>query len=159
VDPLAGSYFVEALTSDMETSIRSVMDDLDRRGGMVECLRQGYVQRRIAERAFEWERKVETGETTIVGMNQFASTDRPQAVELQRVPAELESRQVERVRQVRAKRDETKVTQALDRLAAASRGTENLIPSTLEAVRAYATVGEITQVLKRTFGTYVPPTF
>ncbi|HKA89550.1 MAG TPA: methylmalonyl-CoA mutase family protein [Haliangiales bacterium] len=160
VDPLAGSYFVEALTDEMERAIRGVMDEIDRRGGMVECLRSGWVQRKIGERAYEWQRKLESGEVVIPGVNRFASPEENQHdVEVHRVPLELERAQVERVRKVRAERDAARTAAALERLSAAARSTDNLMPPVVEAVRAYATVGEITGVLRRVFGTYVPPVF
>jgi methylmalonyl-CoA mutase, N-terminal domain len=159
VDPLAGSYFVEALTDEMGSRIRKVMDDLRAHGGMVECLRSGYVQRRIAERAFEWERKVETGEVSVVGVNRFASAEKPQRIDLQPVPMELEAQQLKRLTRVRAERNPSRVRDALIRLEEAARGTDNLMPATLEAVQAYATTGEITRVLERVFGRYVPPQF
>jgi methylmalonyl-CoA mutase, N-terminal domain len=158
VDPLAGSYFVERLTDDMETAIRAVMDDIERRGGMVECLRSGWVQRRIGERAYEWQRKLESREVVVPGVNRFAS-DAAEAVEVHRVPPEVERAQTARVAAVRAGRDERAAHRALERLEAAARGTDNLMPSIVEAVAAYATVGEITTALRRVFGTYVPPEF
>ncbi len=160
VDPLAGSYFVEALTDEMERAIRATMDEIERRGGMVECLRSGWVQRKIGERAYEWQRKLESGEVVIPGVNRFASADEAKHdVEVHRVPLALEREQVARLRKVRAERDEARVAGALERLSVAARSTDNLMPAVVEAVRAYATVGEITGVLRRVFGTYVPPVF
>jgi methylmalonyl-CoA mutase, N-terminal domain len=158
IDPLAGSYFVEALTDDMEKAIREVMDEIERRGGMVECLRTGWVQRKIGERAYEWQRRLDSGEQTVVGVNRFGAGEL-QEVEVHRVPLELEQEQIGRLNQVRGRRDEAAVSRALERLLVASRGTENLMPHIVEAVRVYATVGEITGTLKKTFGTYVPPEF
>jgi methylmalonyl-CoA mutase, N-terminal domain len=159
VDPLAGSYFVEALTDDMEGAIGEVMHEIERRGGMVECLRSGYVQKRIGERAYEWQRKLEKGEVVVPGVNKFTSGEAAAEVEVHRVPIELERAQVERLRRVRAERDEAAAHAALARLEEAARGTENLMPPINEAVRAYATIGEITTALRRVFGTYVPPEF
>lgn len=159
VDPLAGSYFVEALTDDMERAITVVMDEIEQRGGMVECLRQGYVQRRIGERAYEWQRQLERGEVIVPGVNKFTSGAEPADVEVHRVPIELEREQVARLHKVRAERDEAAAFRALERLETESRGTQNLMPAISTAVRAYATIGEITAALRRTFGTYVPPEF
>jgi methylmalonyl-CoA mutase N-terminal domain/subunit len=160
VDPLAGSYFVESLTDEMERAIRGVMAEIDRRGGMVECLRSGFIQRKIGERAYEWQRKLDSGEVVIPGVNRFAAKDDAGTeVEVHRVPIELERAQVDRVRKVRAGRDRAAVAGALERLSVAARSTDNLMPTIVEAVRAYATVGEITGVLRRVFGTYVPPGF
>src|SRR5262249_9354316 len=143
VDPLAGSYFVEALTDDMEREIKSVMEEIERRGGMVECLRTGYVQRRIGERAYEDQRKLDGGEAVVVGVTKCGSEAAAEDVEVHRVPLELERAQVERLRKLRAGRDEAAVGQALERLVAAAKSTDNLMPYIALAVRAYATVGEM----------------
>jgi methylmalonyl-CoA mutase N-terminal domain/subunit len=128
---------------------------------MVECLRSGYVQKRIGERAYEWQRKLERGEVVIPGVNKFAATTGgPESeVEVHRVPLELERAQVERVRRVRASRDEQAAHRALERLTATAKGSENLMPAIVDCVRAYATVGEITAALRHELGTYVAPEF
>jgi methylmalonyl-CoA mutase, N-terminal domain len=159
IDPLAGSYFVESLTDDMERAIREVMDEIERRGGMVECLRSGYVQGRIGQRAYEYQRALEKGDVTVVGVNKFVSGEKPAEVDVHRVPVELEREQVQHLREVRQKRDEADVTRALERLGVATKSTDNLMPYIVDAVRAYATVGEITGTLRRVFGTYQPPEF
>jgi methylmalonyl-CoA mutase, N-terminal domain len=159
VDPLAGSYFVEALTDEMEKAIGQVIEDIDARGGFVEALRTGWVQRRIAERAYEWQKRLDDGSNVVVGVNAFESEAEPEAVDVHRVPLALEEAQIERVRKVRAGRSEVDVSTALERLTVAAKGGDNLMPYVVEAVRAYATVGEITQTLRRVFGTYVPPEF
>jgi methylmalonyl-CoA mutase, N-terminal domain len=161
IDPLAGSYFVEALTDDMERAIKTVMDEIEKRGGMVEALREGYVQRRIGERAYEYQRKLESGEVVVAGVNKFmADGDAPaQDVEVHRVSLDLEQSQVDRLRAVRKSRDEALAGGALDRLAAAAKTQDNLMPTIVDAVRAYCTVGEITTALRRVFGTYLPAEF
>jgi len=95
----------------------------------------------------------------VVGVNAFKGTEDPEDVAVHRVPLELEEAQIERLRALRARRDEAEVGRALERLAVAAKGADNLMPYVVEAVRAYATVGEITQTLRRVFGTYVPPEF
>ncbi len=159
VDPLAGSYFVEKLTDDMERAITAVMDEIETRGGMIECLRSGFVQRRIGERAYEWQRKLESGEVVVPGVNKFVTEAEPAEVEVHQVPLELEREQVARLRELRASRDEAAAHRALAHLEEEARGTQNLMPAVVAAVRAYATVGEITTALRRTFGTYMPPEF
>lgn len=156
VDPLAGSYFVEALTDDMERLIRSVMSDIEQRGGMARCLAEGYVQRRIAERAFEYQRALDQGEVPVVGVNCFRSQE-PQAIELHEADGETAAAKVRALESVRRERDGAVVRVALDRLERDARGAENLMPSIREAVMAYATVGEITERLRRVFGSYRPP--
>jgi methylmalonyl-CoA mutase N-terminal domain/subunit len=159
IDPLAGSYFVEALTDDMEQAIRQVMDEIERRGGMVECLRTGYVQKRIGERAYEWQRRLDSGAQPVVGVNQFAQGEAAADVEVHRVPVELERAQIERLRRMRQTRDEAAVGHALEKLGVAAKGSDNLMPYIVEAAGAYATVGEMTGALRRVLGTYVPPEF
>ncbi len=158
VDPLAGSYFVEALTDEMERAILALMDEIARKGGMVECLRTGWVQKKIGERAHAWQRSLEKGDQIVAGVNRFG-TGEAGDVEVHRVPPEIERTQVERVRRVRAERDPSACSRTLARLAAAAQGSDNLMPAIGSAVRAYATVGEIASTLVKTFGTYAPPQF
>jgi len=159
VDPLAGSYFVEALTDEMERLIAGVIEEIDERGGFVECLRTGWVQRRIAARAYEWQKGLDDGSQVVVGANAFQSNEAPEDVEVHHVPLALEEAQIERLRKLRARRDEAAVARALERLTVAAKGADNLMPYVVEAVRAYATVGEITHTLRRVFGAYAPPEF
>jgi methylmalonyl-CoA mutase N-terminal domain/subunit len=140
----------------MEAQIRAILDDLEARGGMIECLRTGLVQRRIAERAYEWERRVQSGEQPVVGVNRFRAAAEEE-VQLHRADPALEKAQQERLSQLRARRDARVVGGCLERLETAARGSENLMPYLLEAVGAYATVGEITTRLRRVFGEYSPP--
>ncbi len=155
-DPLGGSYFVEALTDEMEAKIRAVVDDIEGKGGMVECLRQGTVQRAIGQRAYEHERKVLAGETPIMGVNYFRSED-PPPVEVHAVDPALEEAQIARVVALRARRDGDAAKRALGDLESAARGADNLVPPIGAAVRARATIGEIMATLRRVFGEYVPP--
>ena len=167
-DPLGGSYFVEALTDEMERAIRSVMDEIESRGGMVECLRQGWVQQRIAQRAYEHQRAVEKGEVPVVGVNKFATPREAEAsgadahrepdLELQAGSPEAAREAADRVRRVKRERDGAAARAALQRLSEAAAGTGNVQPAIREAVAAYCTVGEITAVLKSKFGEYQPPT-
>ena len=154
VDPLGGSHFVEALTDAMEKEIRKVMDEIETRGGFVECLRTGYVQQRIAQRAYEHQRAVEKGETTVVGVNKFRSEDEPE-MELTRASSTAAREAAQRVARVKKERAPTN---ALSKLSEAAAGSENLMPYIREAVRAYCTVGEIAGALKEKFGAYQPPT-
>jgi methylmalonyl-CoA mutase N-terminal domain/subunit len=161
VDPLGGSYFVEALTDQMETAIRAVMDEIDARGGFVEALRSGYVQQRIAQRAYEYQRSVEKGEVPVVGVNKFRTVgeahDEPD-MEISRASSQAARDAAERVANVRKKRDAAKAAATLRALAEAAGGKANLQPFIRDAVRAYCTVGEIASALKEKFGTYQPPT-
>ena len=160
IDPLAGSYFVEALTDDMEAAITTIMDDLEQKGGMVRCLEEGIVQRRIAERAFEYQRDLDSGKVPVVGVNTFKaqseSGDEP--IQIHRGDAAGERARVAAVQQLRASRDNAATARTLDALEAAARGQGNLMPPIYDAVMAYATVGEITARLRDVFGVYTPST-
>jgi len=157
VDPLGGSYFVEALTDAMEQKIREVMRAVEDRGGFVEALESGWVQKEIARRAYEHQRAVEGGEVTVVGVNRFKTEEAPQ-VELHPPSKEAERERVEALGRVREQRDGRAVAQALEELETAAQGTKNLMPAIRAAVRAYATVGEIAGTLRKVFGRYRPPT-
>jgi methylmalonyl-CoA mutase N-terminal domain/subunit len=158
IDPLGGSWFVESLTDAMEEKIREVMDQIEARRGMVECLRTGWLQQQISRRAYEWEQKVKTGVEKIPGVNVFASGEAPEEVEIYEVDPALEKEQVGRLNRNRAERDPEAVKAALQRLEGDARGTENLMPAIVEAVKAYATVGEIMGTLRGVFGEYRPVT-
>ncbi|TMA25932.1 MAG: methylmalonyl-CoA mutase [Deltaproteobacteria bacterium] len=160
-DPLGGSYFVEALTDEMEKAIRAVMDEIDTRGGMVECLRAGYIQQRIAQRAYEHQRAVEKGEVPVVGVNKFRTVGEAHAdpeMEITAASPEAARDAAARVARLKRERDAGKATAALRALRDAAAGEENLQPHIREAVRAYCTVGEIASALKEEFGSYQPPT-
>jgi methylmalonyl-CoA mutase N-terminal domain/subunit len=155
-DPLGGSFFVESLTDAMEEAIGEVMDDIESRGGMVECLKSGYVQQRIAERASEHERAVASGQKIIVGVNRFATGELPADMELYEVDHKLEQEQVERLKEVKAGRDSSAVARSLGALEEAARTGANTLPPLLDCVKAYATVGEMMGVFRKVFGEYVP---
>jgi methylmalonyl-CoA mutase N-terminal domain/subunit len=153
VDPLAGSYFLESLTDRMEAAALDYIARIDAMGGMVAAIEQGFPQREIAEAAYRYQRQLDTGEKTLVGVNRYTEGSGPPP-ELLRIGAEVETAQLQRLRRVRAERDEVRHGRALAALGAAAGGTENLMPHVLEAVRAYASVQEICDTLKRVFGVY-----
>jgi methylmalonyl-CoA mutase, N-terminal domain len=155
VDPLGGSYAVEALTADIERRAQEYLDRIAELGGMVAAIERGYVQREIERRAYEHQRAVESGERVVVGVNQYRD-DNPQPVEVARVDPALERDQVERLRAFRARRSQTETDRALAGLADAARGGQNLLDPILGAVVAQATVGEIADVLRGVFGEYRP---
>lgn len=157
-DPLGGSYFVESLTDSMEDAIRAVMEEIEKRGGMVEVLRTGWLQRQIAQRAYEHQRAVDEGQIPVVGVNWPKDLPREEApVEVQPLSEEAAEEQRRSLERVRRERDPAQVEKALARVADEARGEGNLMPAIREAVLAYATVGEITSALRRVFGTYEPP--
>ena len=161
VDPLGGSWFVEALTDRMDEAIGAVMAEIDERGGFVEALRSGYVQQRIAQRAYEHQRAVEKGEVAVVGVNKFRTVgeahDEPE-MEITSASPEAAREAAARVARVKKDRDARKAQAALRSLSEAAAGPGNLQPRIRDAVRAYCTVGEIAAALKQQFGAYQPPT-
>src|SRR5579872_84462 len=156
IDPLAGSYYVESLTTEIERRAVAYLDRVREIGGMLRAIETGYVQREIGEAASRDQQDVEAGHRVIVGVNRFqAAEERPP--EILRVDPAVIDRQQARLRRVRAERDGARVNAALTALGREAGGRANLLPSILEAVRAYATVGEICDALRRTFGAYRPP--
>ena len=158
IDPLAGSYFVESLTSRLEEAIEALMREIEDTGGLVAAIERGEIQGRIAERAYEMEREFENGSRPIVGLNAFASDEsKPDIPPIRSVDATTRERQVERLAAVKAGRDQARVDAAIGALRRAASGDENVVPSVIEAVRADATVGEITDVFRSVFGDYRKP--
>ncbi len=155
-DPLGGSYFVEKLTDDMEERIIEIMDEIEERGGMVECVQDGYIQRRLSERAYEYQKDVESGERVIVGKNKFSS-DETEEIETYSVEDAIEENQVERLESLRKERDDEAVEGALSALREAAEADKNMMPYIVDAVKVYATVGEIMGTLRDVFGEYQPP--
>jgi methylmalonyl-CoA mutase N-terminal domain/subunit len=154
VDPLGGSYFVEQLTRRVEQGAESYFTEIDRRGGVIPCIEQGYLQKEIADASFRYQQELEARKRIIIGVNDFI-TDSEGDFEILRISPELEREQVERVRDVRRKRDRARCAKAIDQLRkAAAAPSENLMPYILEAVRAYATEGEIMGALVDVFGVY-----
>jgi methylmalonyl-CoA mutase N-terminal domain/subunit len=156
VDPLGGAYAVEALTSEIEARARALIDDIDRRGGMVAAIEAGFPQREIERRAFEHQRAVESGARVIVGVNRFSDGAAPAAPPLHRVDPALEAAQIARLRLLRNNRDDARTDAALADLRGAAGGSGNLFPTLLAAVKARATLGEIADVLRAAFGEYRP---
>ncbi|HEV7554628.1 MAG TPA: methylmalonyl-CoA mutase family protein, partial [Kofleriaceae bacterium] len=155
IDPLGGSWAVEALTDDIEKRARAYLDRIGELGGMVRAIEVGYPQKEIERRAYEHQRAVERGERVVVGVNDFVM-DNEEPVPVAVVDPDLERAQVERVRAVRARRDAAAATRALASLADAARGADNLVGPILGAVKALATVGEIADVLRERFGEFHP---
>jgi methylmalonyl-CoA mutase N-terminal domain/subunit len=154
-DPLAGSYFVESLTTRLEEAAQAYLDEIDAMGGTLAAIEGGFQQRQIQESAYRVQQRIERGDLVVVGVNKFRDDGAGEAkAPLQRIDPEGERRQVERVRRVRAERDPSAWSAALDRLEAAARGSDNLLPPILEAVNAYATVGEISDRLRTAFGVH-----
>jgi methylmalonyl-CoA mutase, N-terminal domain len=152
-DPLGGSYFIEALTDELEEKARALIERIDDLGGAVAAVEQGFVQREIEEAAFQWNRQVESGERVIVGVNAFTEAEE-EHVELLRIDPEAERRQLERTARVRAERSAEEAEARLDAVRQAARGTENLLVPMREALRARVTIGEICNTLREEWGTF-----
>jgi methylmalonyl-CoA mutase N-terminal domain/subunit len=153
VDPMAGSYAIEQMTFQLEEKARDYIEKIDAMGGMLAAIESGYVQREIQEAAYEYQRAVEKKDAIVVGVNQFQIAE-PDAIPILKIDETVERAQVERVSAVRAKRDAAACATAISKLRDAAAGTENLLPRILECVEVYATVGEISNTLRATWGEY-----
>jgi methylmalonyl-CoA mutase N-terminal domain/subunit len=151
IDPLAGSYYVEALTDQLEAEARAYLDRIDALGGALGAIEQGFQQREIQESAYRYQKDVEAGRRQIVGVNAYAEESAP-SVPLLRIDPAIEARQVERVRALRARRNQPEVDAVLGRIEAAAAGSENLMPLFIDAVEKRATVGEICDALRHVWG-------
>ena len=153
VDPFGGSYFIEALTDELEARARELIEQIDELGGAVAAVERGFIQGEIEEAAYQYTADVESGERVIVGVNRFVEDSREE-VELLRIDPESERRQIERTARVRAERSAPDAEAALAAVRETARGTANLLPSMREALSARCTIGEICDVLRIEFGTY-----
>jgi methylmalonyl-CoA mutase N-terminal domain/subunit len=155
VDPLAGSYFVESLTDAVEADAWAYLEKIDGMGGAVSAIEAGYMQEEIEQAAYTYTKQVDNGEKIIVGVNRFVD-DAPETTEVFPIDPALQAHQIDRVRRTRAERDQPAVDAALADVAAAARGTDNLLPPMREALRLRATLGEVSDVLRGEFGVYQP---
>ena len=156
VDPLGGSYYVEALTNEIERSVFDILKKVDELGGAVRAIEEGYFQRAIARSAYEYARRKGSGEQVVVGVNKYIDPPEPASIETHRTDPEAEARQIARLRQTRLTRNNEEVERVLNRLAAEAQDpSKNLLPVTIELVKARASMGEIVQRLRAVFGTYV----
>jgi methylmalonyl-CoA mutase N-terminal domain/subunit len=156
IDPLGGSFFVEATTNRLENEARRYFRQVQDQGGVLPAVANGFFQREIAEAAYRYQREIDAGERSIVGVNAYLD-DKPVAIPILKMDPGGLARQTDRLKRLRRERDSGAVGQALDRLRLACQGTENTMPFLLEAVRTYATLGEIVDVMRGVFGTYVEP--
>lgn len=155
IDPLAGSYFVEALTNEIEEKAWQYIRKIDEMGGMIKAIEKGYPQMEIAEAAYRFQKQVDSGEKVIVGVNKYV-TDHP-PIPIWRMKPEIEERQLRRLREVKQSRNNQKVKECLEEIRKASLSGENLMPYIINAVREYATIQEICDVWREVFGRYTDP--
>jgi methylmalonyl-CoA mutase N-terminal domain/subunit len=158
IDPLGGSYFIESLTEKMERGARDYFRKIDSMGGMVAAVEKGFPQREIQDSAYQYQKAVERGDQVIVGVNKYAMEDEAQIPTLV-IDESVREHQIERLQHTRTKRNVGAVANALDKLKLAAQQEENTMPATIEAVRAYATLGEICSALRDVYGVYEEPAF
>ena len=155
IDPLAGSYFIEALTHQMEEQAWEYIRKIDEIGGMVAAIERGYPQAEVADSAYKYQRQIDSGEKVIVGVNKYATEHPP--ITIWRMKPEIEQRQLKRLREVKETRNKAKVKECLKQIRKASQDEENLMPHLINAVREYATIQEICDVWRDVFGRYADP--
>jgi len=153
VDPLGGSYFVEALTDKLEKDAMSYIEKIDEMGGMVEAIEKGYVQREIQKEAYRFQKELENKERIVVGMNKYQTKEESPKNLLKLDPA-IQKNQIEKLKNIKEMRDNKLVSQSLNELKEAAKAKENLMPYIINSVKAYSTLGEISNVLKEIFGEY-----
>ena len=153
VDPLAGSYFVESLTSEVEAAAWKLIEKIDAMGGSVAAIEQGFIQDEIAKSAYEYQRQIESGEKIIVGVNKFQTTEK-NTIPGFKIDEQVQQMQIEKLHALKLKRDSSKVTASLNALNQKAISGENLMPAVLEAVENYCTLGEIADELRKVFGEY-----
>jgi methylmalonyl-CoA mutase N-terminal domain/subunit len=153
IDPFAGSYQIEKLTTEIENGARELLERIEAVGGTLTAIETGYIQRQVQESAYKAQLAIDAGEAVVVGVNKYV-TDEPTSIEVFHVDPQLEAQQVHRVRTVRKVRFVESWKAALDAVAAAAKGSDNLVPPIIAAVEAHATVGEIADTLRAVFGEY-----
>ena len=154
IDPLAGSYYIETLTDKIEKKAYDYIDKIDRMGGAVAAIEQGYMQQEMAAHAYEYQHEVELGKRTVIGVNKFNDSKKLAEQDVLTADLSVGERQIARLEKMKAARDNEAVKAALEKLREAARGTENLMPYLIDAVKTYATLGEICGVLREEFGEY-----
>ncbi len=158
VDPLGGSYYVEALTNEMEAKIGEIISKIDAEGGIVKQIENGTIQRELAKQSYALQKRISSGEKVLVGVNKYQIKEEEKDLEVYKTDPETINRQVTRLKAVKAARDEAKVESTLKQLQAAAVRNENIIPHLFEPLKAKATIGEIIETLKKVYGTYKEPT-
>ena len=154
IDPLAGSYYIETLTDKIEKEAYDYIDKIDRMGGAVAAIEQGYMQQEMAAHAYEYQHEVEVGKRTVIGVNKFNDSKKLAEQDVLTADLSVGERQIARLEKMKAARDNEAVKAALEKLREAAKGTENLMPYLIDAVKTYATLGEICGVLREEFGEY-----
>jgi len=157
VDPLGGSYYIEWLTNEIEDKALKYIEKIEKIGGAVAAIKSGYIQREIADSAYRSQKEIETGDRCVVGVNKYV-VEEEISYEILKVNPEVERKQIEHVRKLKATRDNSKVKKVLQKMREIAESDENILPITIDAVKSYATIGEICDVLRDVFGEYKAPT-
>jgi len=157
IDPLAGSYFVETLTNELEAEAEQYFDEIKRRGGVLKCIEQGYLQRELADSAYRFQKEIENKERIIVGVNGFIEDEGDVKIPILKIDAQVERDQITSLKRVKENRDNERVKNALAELKRAVKAGDNHMPPLLDCIRCYTTEEEITSVLAEVFGTYTEP--
>ena len=157
IDPLAGSYFVESLTGDLERKAEEYFAEIDKRGGVLKCIEQGYFQREIAEAAYRFQKEIENKERIIVGINEFVEDREKVEIPILKIDKQVESDQIAASTKIKQERDNDRVKTCLAELKGAVKAGENHMPPLLDCVRCDTTEEEITSVLTEIFGIYTEP--
>jgi methylmalonyl-CoA mutase N-terminal domain/subunit len=152
VDPLAGSYYVEYLTDETEKRCLAILDKIEKLGGIIRAVEEGYPQREIADSAYQWQREVDSGDRKIVGVNAFAREH--EAIPTLKIDESVTREQIERLQSVRRSRNNREAQEKLRAVEEACRSEKNLMPPVLEAVKAYCTLGEVCDVFRKVWGAY-----
>lgn len=156
VDPLGGSHYVEGLTNQIESKVMEYIAEVDKMGGALKAIEKGYVQREIANSSYDYQKAVDSGDQTIVGVNKYVAAE-DQMPEVLEVGEETERKQIESLRKLKQERDSKQVSEALENVLEVAKGGENIMPAIIDAVKAYATVGEVSDALRKAFGEYREP--
>jgi len=156
VDPLGGSYYIEWLTNHIEEGIEKYINKIDEMGGALEAIKKGYIQSEIIRSAYDYQKAVDSGEQVVVGVNKFTTKEKS-ALNLLAIDESVEKKQIDRLRKLKHDRDNERVSQVLDKVRQVAKSDQNVMPVLIEAAKAYATVGEISDVFRDVFGEYREP--
>jgi len=159
IDPLGGSYFIEELTDRMEAEAEEYFDRIDEYGGVIPAIESGFFQRELAKAAYRHQRELDSGQRTIVGVNDYVEEDEQIDIPILKITQETGDKQIANLKEVRRKRDQKEVNRMLDRLADVVRSDENTMPTLIECAHAYVTLGEMIRVMKDAFGEYREASF
>ena len=157
IDPLAGSYFIETLTNEIEEEVLKYIEKIDKMGGVLKAIERGFIQKEISDSAYKYQKEIEGKDRIIVGLNKFA-IDEDSKIEILRVDSEVEKNQIHILKKLKEKRNNKNIKSILNNIEITAKSDENLIPIILEAVKSNTTLGEICDVLREVFGEYKAPT-